>query len=159
MLQGVSIDLLLVEDEPGDARLTKEAFHHCGALRLHHAWNGVEALAFLRQGNRYADAPRPDLIMMDLNMPKMGGLEALALIKGDPNLRSIPTIIFTSTDSETDISACYSLGANCCLRKPLDWEAFDCLLASIDNFWLTRAKLPGKNTEALPTGATVNIIS
>jgi chemotaxis family two-component system response regulator Rcp1 len=150
MLQGVSIELLLVEDEPGDARLTKEAFHHRGTLRLHNAWNGVEALAFLRRGHGYAGVPRPDLIMMDLNMPRMGGIEALALIKGDPNLRMIPTIIFTSTDSETDISACYSLGANCCLRKPSDWEAFDCLLASIDDFWLTRAKLPGKKCSGAP---------
>jgi chemotaxis family two-component system response regulator Rcp1 len=97
--------------------------------------------------------------IMDLNMPKMGGIEALALIKGDPNLRMIPTIILTSTDSEKDILACYLLGANCCLRKPLDWEAFDSLLRSIDKFWLTRAKLPGRNTAALPTASNVvNIV-
>jgi CheY-like chemotaxis protein len=155
MPQDVWIDLLLVEDEPGDARLTKEAFRHSGALRLHHAWNGVEALAFLRQGHGYTDAPRPDLLMMDLNMPKMGGIEALALIKGDPDLRAIPTIILTSTDSETDILTCYSLGATCCLRKPLDWEAFERLLASIDEFWLTRAKLPPKELALAALRASV----
>jgi chemotaxis family two-component system response regulator Rcp1 len=142
MLQGVSIDLLLVEGKAGDARLTEEAFHHRSTLRLHNAWDGIEALAFLRRGHGYKNAPRPDLIIMGLNMPKMGGMEALAQIKGDPNLKAIPTIIFTSTDSETDILACYRLGANCCLRKPSNWEDFDSLLTSIDSFWLTRAKLP-----------------
>ena len=157
MRSGLPIDLLLVEDEPGDVRLTKEAFHHRGALRVHHAWNGVEALAFLGRARGYAAAPRPDLILMDLNMPQMGGLAALALIKGDSDLKSIPTIIFTSTDSETDILACYFLGANCCLRKPSNWEDFDSLLASIDNFWLTRAKLPGKTSAALlaTSGASI----
>jgi chemotaxis family two-component system response regulator Rcp1 len=157
MQLGIPIDLLLVEDEPGDVRLTMEAFHHHGTLRLHHAWNGVEAIAFLRRQNGYADAPRPDLIVMDLNMPQMGGKEALAIIKGDIALRSIPTIIFTSTDSETDILACYVHGANCCLRKPSNWEDFDSLLKSIDNFWLTRAKLPGRNAAALLTASAVSI--
>jgi two-component system, chemotaxis family, response regulator Rcp1 len=149
MQQGIPIDLLLVEDEPGDVRLTQEAFHHRGTLRLHHAWNGVEAMAFLRREHGYAGSPRPDLILMDLNMPQMGGLEALTLIKGDLDLKTIPTVIFTSTDSETDILACYVLGANCCLRKPSNWHDFDSLLTSIDAFWLTRAKLPGKKNAAL----------
>jgi chemotaxis family two-component system response regulator Rcp1 len=157
MQLGIPIDLLLVEDEPGDVRLTMEAFHHRGALRLHHAWNGVEAIAFLKREHSYAHAPRPDLIIMDLNMPQMGGKEALALIKSDPDLKSIPTIIFTSTDSETDILACYVHGANCCLRKPSNWEDFDSLLKSIDNFWLTRAKLPGRIAATLPTASTASI--
>jgi CheY-like chemotaxis protein len=104
------IDLLLVEDHPGDVRLIEEAFQKRGTLRLHHAWNGAEALTFLRRGHGYADVARPDLIIMALNMPRMGGLEALALIKSDPDLKAIPTIIFTSTDSEEDILACYRLG-------------------------------------------------
>jgi chemotaxis family two-component system response regulator Rcp1 len=149
MQPGITIDLLLVEDHPGDVRLTKEAFQHCGAMRLHHAWNGLEAIAFLRQELGYAHAPRPDLILLDLNMPKMGGIEALAIIKDDGELKAIPTIILTSTDSDTDIIACYRLGANCCLRKPTDWEAFDRLLTSIDAFWLTRAQLPRRTAAAL----------
>jgi two-component system, chemotaxis family, response regulator Rcp1 len=149
MRHATSIELLLVEDHPGDVRLTKEAFHRCGTLRLHHAWDGAEAMAFLRQEHVYADAPRPDLIMLDLNMPRMGGHETLAQIKGDPNLKAIPTIVFTSSDSEADILTCYRLGANCCLRKPLDWEAFDHLLTSIDTFWLKAAQLPRAGAAAI----------
>jgi two-component system, chemotaxis family, response regulator Rcp1 len=133
------IEILLVEDHPGDARLTIEAFHHCdAALRLHHAWNGLEAMAFLRR----LGAPRPALVLLDLKMPEMGGRETLAQIKSDANLRDIPTIVLTNSDDEADVLACYKLGANCYLRKPPQWDAFDALMRSIDAFWLTRAKLP-----------------
>jgi two-component system, chemotaxis family, response regulator Rcp1 len=143
------IDILLVEDRPGDSRLTSEAFHHCGTpLRLHHAWDGIEALDFLRRTGIHAAAPRPDLILLDLDMPRMDGREALAEIKGDPSLMMIPTLILTASDSAADILACYQLQANCYLQKPVNWDAFDRLVTGIDTFWLNRAKLPRRNRAA-----------
>jgi CheY-like chemotaxis protein len=149
MASGV-IDILLVEDRPGDSRLTKEAFHHRGTpLRLHHAWDGIEALEFLRHTGIHADAPRPDLILLDLDMPRMDGREALAQIKGDPALMEIPTLILTASDSPSDILTCYRLHANCYLQKPANWDAFDRLVTGIDAFWLNRAKLPRRNKVAV----------
>jgi two-component system, chemotaxis family, response regulator Rcp1 len=141
-----ALDILLVEDRPGDIRLTREAFHHRGTpLRLHHAWNGIEAMAFLRHEGVYADSPRPDLILLDLKMPLMDGRETLARIKGDPCLMAIPTIILTASDLEADVSLCYGLHANCYLQKPANWDAFDRLVTGIDAFWLNRAKLPRRS--------------
>jgi two-component system, chemotaxis family, response regulator Rcp1 len=137
------VDVLLVEDTPGDVRLTKEAFHHHGLVRLQHAWDGLEAMAILRREGVYADVPRPDLIIMDLNLPKMDGREALALIKHDPELKCIPTIILTTSDVQADILLCYKLGANCYLQKPQHWDAFDKLIKQVNQFWLARPKLPG----------------
>ncbi len=137
------IEVLLVEDSPGDVRLTQEAFRDCGKLvRLHLATDGIEAMAFLRNEGRHAAAPRPDLILLDLNLPKLDGREVLAQIKNDLSLKVIPTIILTTSDAEADVMISYKLQANCYLRKPAHWDAFDILVRSINAFWLTRAKLP-----------------
>jgi chemotaxis family two-component system response regulator Rcp1 len=138
-----SIDILLVEDHPGDARLTQEAFRSCARpIRLHHAWDGGEALAFLHQEGIHAAAPRPSIILLDLNLPQMGRLEALARIKGDPSLRAIPIIVLTTSVNEADVLGSYKLGAACYLQKPAQWDAFDALVHTIDMFWFTKAKLP-----------------
>jgi chemotaxis family two-component system response regulator Rcp1 len=140
---GMTIEVLLVEDSPGDVRLTQEAFRDSGKpVRLHLASDGVEAMAFLKGEGVYANAPRPDLILLDLNLPKMDGREVLALIKKDQGLKTIPTIILTTSDDESDVLVSYQLQANCYLRKPAHWDAFDNLVRSINAFWLTRAKLP-----------------
>jgi chemotaxis family two-component system response regulator Rcp1 len=137
------IEVLLVEDSPGDVRLTQEAFRDSGKpVRLHLAADGIEAMAFLKREGAHADAPRPDLILLDLNLPKMDGREVLALIKKDNSLKIIPTIILTTSDAESDVIISYQLQANCYLRKPAHWDAFDNLVRSINAFWLTRAKLP-----------------
>lgn len=137
------VEVLLVEDSPGDVRLTQEAFRNANiAINLHIAGDGVEALAFLKQKGKHAGCPRPDLILLDLNLPKMDGREVLAWIKADEDLKSIPTVILTMSDSETDIAASYQLQANCYLSKPVQLEAFESLVGSINDFWLTRAKLP-----------------
>jgi chemotaxis family two-component system response regulator Rcp1 len=137
------IEVLLVEDSPGDIRLTQEAFRESSKpVRLHLAADGIEAMAFLRREGIYANAPRPDLILLDLNLPKMDGREVLALIKKDQGLKIIPTIILTTSDDEADVVISYQLQANCYLRKPAHWDAFDSLVRSINAFWLTRAKLP-----------------
>jgi two-component system, chemotaxis family, response regulator Rcp1 len=137
------LEVLLVEDRPGDTRLTKEAFHHRGKpLKLHHAWDGAEAMEFLNREGPFGDSPRPDLIILDLDIPEINGREVLARIKGNPNLQAIPTIILTASDSAADILLCYKLHANCYLQKPANWDEFDYLVTSIDRFWLTRAKFP-----------------
>jgi CheY-like chemotaxis protein len=140
---GMPIEVLLVEDSPGDVRLTQEAFREFSKpVRLHLAADGIEAMAFLRREDGYANSPRPDLILLDLNLPKMDGREVLALIKRDQDLKIIPTIILTTSDDEADVMISYQLQANCYLRKPAHWDAFDSLVRSINAFWLTRAKLP-----------------
>jgi len=137
------IEVLLVEDSPGDVRLTQEAFReYSRPVRLHLAADGIEAMAFLRHEGIYANAPRPDLILLDLNLPKLDGREVLALIKRDQDLKIIPTIILTTSDDEADVMISYQLQANCYLRKPAQWDAFDSLVRSINAFWLTKAKLP-----------------
>jgi chemotaxis family two-component system response regulator Rcp1 len=137
------IEVLLVEDNPGDVRLTQEAFRgYSKPIRLHLAADGIEAMAFLRREGIHANAPRPDLILLDLNLPKMDGREVLALIKRDQSLKIIPTIILTTSDDEADVMISYQLQANCYLRKPAQWDAFDGLVRSINAFWLTKAKLP-----------------
>jgi chemotaxis family two-component system response regulator Rcp1 len=141
--KGSTIEVLLVEDSPGDIRLMHEAFRVANnRVRLNVATDGVEALAFLRQRGIYSNCPRPDLILMDLNLPKMGGHEVLAQIKGDPSLKTIPAIILTVSDAELDIAEGYRLQANCYLRKPVQLEAFENLVKSINDFWLVKAKLP-----------------
>src|ERR1700727_528004 len=138
-----AVQLLLVEDSPGDVRLTQEAFHDANSsVELHVAADGVEAMAFLRHEGEHVNAPRPDLILLDLNLPKLDGREVLALIKSDESLKIIPTIILTTSDNEADVMISYRLRANCYLRKPAHWDAFDNLVRSINAFWLTRAKLP-----------------
>jgi len=140
---GMPIEVLLVEDSPGDVRLTREAFHDANAtVRLSVAVDGVEALAFLRRQGKHADSPRPDLILLDLNLPKMDGREVLAHIKEDDSLKLIPTVILTTSDAEADIVKSYQLQANCYLTKPVQLEEFEVLVKSINDFWLTQVKLP-----------------
>ncbi len=137
------IQVLLVEDSPGDVRLTQEAFREANIeIKLHVAEDGVEAMEFLRREGSHAAAPRPALILLDLNMPRMDGREVLALIKADDSLKSIPTVILTTSEAEADIVKSYRLQANCYLSKPVELEAFENLVKSINDFWLTRAKLP-----------------
>jgi two-component system, chemotaxis family, response regulator Rcp1 len=140
---GMPIEVLLVEDSPGDVRLTQEAFRDANkAIHLHVAADGVEAMAFLRREGAYAHAPRPELILLDLNLPKMDGREVLAHIKEDPNLKTIPTVILTTSEAEADIVKSYQLQANCYLSKPVQLDAFEALVKSINDFWLTKVKLP-----------------
>jgi CheY-like chemotaxis protein len=140
---GSPVDVLLVEDSPGDVRLTREAFRETnGAVQLHVASDGVEAMAFLRQEGVYLDAPRPDFILLDLNLPKMDGREVLALIKLDADLRTIPVVILTTSESDADILTSYELNANAYLRKPVTLDAFEKLVQSINDFWLTKVLLP-----------------
>jgi CheY-like chemotaxis protein len=136
-------EVLLVEDSPGDVRLTREAFREADkSIHLSVASDGVEAMAFLRQEGQHVDAPRPDLILLDLNLPKMDGREVLAHIKKSDHLKTIPTVILTTSDSEADIEKSYQLQANCYLTKPVDWLVFVSLVKSINDFWLIKVKLP-----------------
>jgi CheY-like chemotaxis protein len=140
---GMPIQVLLVEDSPGDVRLTREAFGAANkAIQLHVVMDGVEAMAFLKHAGVYVDAPRPDLILLDLNLPKMDGREVLAYIKEDDSLKLIPTVILTTSDAETDIVKSYQLQANCYLTKPVQLDAFESLVMTINDFWLTMVKLP-----------------
>jgi len=140
---GMPIEVLLVEDSPGDVRLTQEAFREANQhVRLHVAADGVEAMAFLKRTGENRHSPRPDLILLDLNLPRMDGREVLVQIKADDDLRTIPTVILTTSDAEADIVKSYQLQANCYLSKPVQLEAFESLVKSINDFWLTKAKLP-----------------
>jgi two-component system, chemotaxis family, response regulator Rcp1 len=140
---GAPIEVLLVEDSPGDVRLTQEAFRDANmSIHLHVACDGVEAMAFLRHQGPHAHAPRPDLILLDLNLPKMDGREVLAHIKDDESLKIIPTVILTTSDAEVDIVKSYRLQANCYLSKPVQLDQFEALVRSINDFWLTKARLP-----------------
>jgi len=142
------LEVLLVEDSPGDVRLTQEAFREANmAIRLHVAADGVEAMAFLNHEGPHATAPRPDLILLDLNLPKMDGREVLARIKADATLKTIPTVILTTSESEADIIKSYQLQANCYLSKPVQLDAFESLVGSINDFWLTKVKLPGQRAD------------
>jgi chemotaxis family two-component system response regulator Rcp1 len=139
------IEVLLVEDSPGDVRLTKEAFRDANrSIRLHVASDGVEAMAFLRHEGIHVHSPRPDLILLDLNLPKMDGREVLARIKTDSQLKTIPTIILTTSDAEADVLKSYQLQANCYLSKPVQLDEFESLVKSINEFWLTKVRLPQK---------------
>ncbi|MFY9804525.1 MAG: response regulator [Candidatus Acidiferrales bacterium] len=137
------LTVLLVEDSPGDVRLTQEALRSTNnSIHLLTAPDGLEALALLMRAGSYVHAPRPDLILLDLNLPRMDGRTVLAHIKDDPSLKTIPTVILTSSDEEEDIVESYQLQANCYLSKPVKLEAFEQLVRSINDFWLTRATLP-----------------
>jgi CheY-like chemotaxis protein len=146
---GRPIELLLVEDSPGEVRLTQEAFRDAnGSITLHVACDGVEAMRFLRHEGVNASSPRPDLILLDLNLPRIDGREVLAHIKDDEDLKTIPTVILTTSESEVDIVKSYELQANCYLCKPVQLEAFEALVKSINDFWLTTVHLPPKKTAA-----------
>jgi two-component system, chemotaxis family, response regulator Rcp1 len=137
------IEVLLVEDSPGDVRLTQEAFREAnGSIHLWVATDGVEAMAFLMHEGAHVRAPRPDFILLDLNLPKMDGREVLTHIKEDESLKTIPTVILTTSEAEVDIVKSYQLQANCYLCKPVQLDAFEGLVKSINDFWLTKVKLP-----------------
>ena len=137
------IQVLLVEDNPGDVRLTKEALKEGKLLnQLTVVGDGVEALSFLRKQGIYADAPQPELILLDLNLPKKDGREVLAEIKADPNLRRIPVVVLTTSSSEEDILKIYDLHANCYITKPVDLEQYMGVVKSIEDFWVSVVKLP-----------------
>src|SRR5580693_7185229 len=139
----VPIEVLLVEDSPGDVRLTREAFKEAKVLiNLNVAMDGMEAMAFLGREGKHADAPRPDLILLDLNLPKKDGREVLAELKESPALKSIPVVILTTSASEGDIHGSYQLHANCYITKPVDLDGFLKVVKSIDSFWLSVVKLP-----------------
>ena len=140
---GSPINILLVEDNAGDVRLTQEALKE-GKVRnkLHVVRDGVEALAFLRKEGQHADAPRADIILLDLNLPKKDGREVLAEIKEDPDLRRIPVVILTISQAEEDILKSYNLHANCYVTKPVGLEQFMTVVRSVEDFWLTLVKLP-----------------
>lgn len=137
------VEILLVEDNPGDVRLTMEALRE-GKVRnnLYVAADGVEALEFLRKEGRWADAVRPDLILLDLNLPKKDGREVLEEIKADPAFRYIPVVVLTSSQAEQDILRAYDLHANCYVTKPVDLDQFIHVVHSIEDFWFTIVKLP-----------------
>jgi chemotaxis family two-component system response regulator Rcp1 len=137
------IEILLVEDSPGDVRLTQEALRDAKVQNnLHIASDGIEATAFLWRQGKYANAPRPDLILLDLNLPKKGGREVLEEIKQDPSLKSIPVVILTTSAAEEDILRSYQLHANCYITKPVDLDQFLKVVKTIDSFWLAIVKLP-----------------
>jgi CheY-like chemotaxis protein len=137
------VDILLVDDSAADVDLTREALRDARMLnRMFVVGDGVEALAFLRREGAHSDAPRPDLILLDLNMPRMNGREVLAEIKSDPKLRRIPVVILTTSQAETDILQTYDLHANCYVTKPVELEQFVEVARSIEGFWLSLVQLP-----------------
>ena len=140
---GKMIQVLLVEDDPGDVLITKEAFAENKVRnQLNVVNDGVKALAYLRREDIYADAPRPDLILLDLNLPKMGGHEVLEQIKSDADLQSIPVVVLTTSDAEEDVLRSYNLHANAYVTKPVDFERFLSVVRQIDDFFVTVVKLP-----------------
>jgi len=140
---GKPVEILLVEDNPGDVRLTEEAFKESKVLnKLHVTRDGVEAMEFLRQKGKYAKAPRPDLVLLDLNLPKKDGREVLAEIKTDKDLKRIPVVILTISQAEEDIINTYNLHANCYTTKSVDLEQFIKVVKSIEDFWFTTVTLP-----------------
>jgi two-component system, chemotaxis family, response regulator Rcp1 len=140
---GRPIEILLVEDNPGDVRLTIEGLRESKVRNnLHVAPDGVAALEFLRRDGTYADAPRPDLILLDLNLPKKDGREVLAEIKADPALRTIPVVVLTTSSAEKDVLRTYELQAASYITKPVDLEQFITVVKSIEDFWLTIVTLP-----------------
>lgn len=142
-IMGRPIEILMVEDNPGDARLTQEGLRD-GKVRnhLHVVADGEAALRFLKREGEHDGAPRPDLILLDLNLPRSDGREVLKEIKHDPDLRRIPVVVLTSSEAEEDIVAAYDLNVNCYVTKPVDFERFVGVIRSIEDFWLTVVKLP-----------------
>jgi len=147
MTEGVSpIKILLVEDNPGDARLAQEALKEAKmANDIHWVDDGVKAMEFLRRQGEYQDAPRPDVVLLDLNLPRMDGREVLAEIKTDPDLKRIPVVVLTVSEAEEDILRSYNLHANCYITKPLELDRFMEVVQQIEDFWLTIVKLPPRD--------------
>lgn len=145
MKLGKPIDILMVEDDPEDVQLTRDALKNGKFLNaLHVMSDGEEALAYLKRQGRHADAARPDLILLDLNLPKMNGRELLQEIKKDPELKIIPVVILTTSEEDKDVLESYQLYANCYIIKPVDLDQFVRVAKSIESFWLTIVKLPPK---------------
>lgn len=139
------VEILLIEDSPADVRLTTEAFKDAGVhSNLHVARDGLDALAFLRHEDKYTDVPRPDIILLDLNLPKKDGREVLAEIKADESLKRIPVIVLTTSQAEQDITKTYDLHANCYITKPAGLGQFVNVIKIIETFWLTVVKLPAE---------------
>ena len=138
-----TVEILLAEDNPGDVMLTKKALKR-GKLanNLHVVTDGVETLQFLRQEGEYADEPRPDLVLLDLNMPRKDGQAVLEELQDDPDLRRIPVVVLTSSESEEDIARSYELNANAYLTKPVDFDGFIEIVDRMENFWFKVVKLP-----------------
>ncbi|HYR08295.1 MAG TPA: response regulator [Longimicrobium sp.] len=152
------IQVLLVEDNPGDVRLTREALKDgkvCNALSVVH--DGVEAMAFLRRQGPYAQAPRPDVILLDLNLPRKDGREVLAEVKADAELRDITVVVVTSTEEEREIGEVYSLPADCYVTKPVGLEQFVSVVRSVEAFWLTVVKRPANEPWYQRTDASIRI--
>jgi two-component system, chemotaxis family, response regulator Rcp1 len=148
------LDILLVDDSPMDLRLMREALDGSRvASRLHMVQDGVEAMQFLRREGSFAVSPRPDLILLDVNMPRKGGLDVLAEIKGDPALRSIATVMLTSSKEERDIKRAYDLHANGYVQKPVDFDDFMAVMGSIEQFWTGVVRLPATATRVTVPGA------
>ncbi|MDQ3812824.1 MAG: response regulator [Armatimonadota bacterium] len=140
---GRPIEILLVEDSPSDVLLAEEALEHAKVNNnLQVVTDGVEALAFLRREGQYADAPRPDLILLDLNLPRKDGREVLAEIKAEPSLKHIPVVILTTSQAEEDVLKAYGLHANCYIVKPVDFNQFADVVKHIEHFWFTVVTLP-----------------
>jgi chemotaxis family two-component system response regulator Rcp1 len=144
-----AVEILLVEDNPGDARLTQEALKE-GKIRnnLHHVADGVDALAFLRRQGRWSPAPIPDIVLLDLNLPRKDGREVLAEMKADSVLKSIPVVVLTTSEAEQDVLASYELHANCYITKPVDLDKFISIVRAIESFWLAIVKLPTTHPQA-----------
>jgi len=141
--QAEPVEILLAEDNPGDAKLTRKALEQGNIINnLHVVTDGVEALEYLRQEGEYADKPRPDLMLLDLNMPRKDGREVLEAIKTDADLRRIPVVVMTSSEAEEDIVQSYDLHANAYLTKPIDFDGFLDVVGSIEEFWLSVVKMP-----------------
>jgi CheY-like chemotaxis protein len=139
------LDILLIEDNPGDVRLTEEGFREAKALHnIHVVPDGEQAMAFLRQEGKFTNAPRPDLVLLDLNLPRKDGREVVSEVKQDAALRRIPVIVFTTSRAESDVLASYNAHANCYVTKPVDFDDFLEVIESIRRFWLTFAVLPPK---------------
>lgn len=139
------VEILMVEDNAADVRLTREAFKDAKVLNhMNIVVDGEEAMAFLRQEGKYADAPRPDLILLDLNLPKKDGREVLAEIKKDPELKRIPIVVLTTSDDEKDVLKAYDLHVNAYVRKPVDLHQFMKVVEAVEDFWLTVVRLPVK---------------
>lgn len=142
-ITGRPIEILMVDDSPGDVRLTQEALRDGKVYhRMHVAYDGIEALRFLRHEEEHAVAPRPDVILLDLNMPRMDGRELLAEIKNDPALRSIPVVVLTTSQAEEDVCRSYDLHANCYVTKPVDLDQFIKVVRAIEDFWFAIVRLP-----------------
>ena len=139
------VDILLIEDNPADVRLTKEALKECKILvNLHVVFDGVQGIEFLQQKGQYANAVKPDLVLLDLNLPKKNGIEVLQEIKSDQTLKHIPVVILTTSKAEQDVIKSYTSFASCYITKPVDLEQFINLVKTFEDFWLTIVRLPSK---------------